>query len=141
MANGNNLTVTGNCTRDPELRFTPSGQAVTSFGIAWNNRWQNRTTNEWEEAVHFFDVTCWAKLAENVAESITKGTRITVVGRLDHQSWENEAGEKRSKVQILADDVMPSLRYATAIVEKNERTGGYQSDAPLAGEEQYGGDY
>ena len=87
MANGNNVTVVGNCTRDPELRFTAGGQAVASFGLAVNRRWQNRQTNEWEEAVSFFDVTCWAQLAENVAESITKGSRLIVSGRLDQRSW------------------------------------------------------
>jgi single-stranded DNA-binding protein len=69
MAAGNNVTVVGNATRDPELRFTPSGQAVATFGLAVNRRWQNRQTSEWEEAVSFFDVTCWAQMAENVDES------------------------------------------------------------------------
>ena len=98
MANGNNVTVVGNCTRDPELRFTAGGQAVASFGLAVNRRWQNRQTNEWEEAVSFFDVTCWAQLAENVAESITKGSRLIVSGRLDHRSWVTQDGDMRSKI-------------------------------------------
>ena len=124
MANGNNVTVVGNCTRDPELRFTSSGQAVATFGLAVNRRWQNRQTNEWEEAVSFFDVTCWAQMAENVAESVTKGTRVLVSGRLEQRSWETNDGEKRSKVEIVADEIGPSLRFATAGVTKNERRGG-----------------
>ena len=106
----------GNCTRDPELRFTSSGQAVATFGLAVNRRWQNRQTNEWEEAVSFFDVTCWQQMAENVAESVTKGTRVVVTGRLDQRSWETQDGDKRSKVEIVADEIGPSLRYATAQV-------------------------
>ena len=125
MAIDNTVTVTGNATREPELRFTPSGQAVASFGIAVNRRWQNRQTQEWEEAVSFFDITCWAQLAENVAESVAKGTRVTVAGRLDQRSWETQDGEKRSKVEIVADDVAVSLRWATAEVMKNERSGNF----------------
>ena len=124
MAPGNTVTVMGNCTRDPELRFTPSGMAVATFGLAVNRRWQNRQTNEWEEAVSFFDVTAWQQLAENVAESVQKGTRVLVTGRLDQRSWETQDGEKRSKIEIVADEIGPSLRYATAQVTKNERRGG-----------------
>ncbi|MFV0259447.1 MAG: single-stranded DNA-binding protein [Acidimicrobiales bacterium] len=127
MAIDNNVTVTGNATREPELRFTPSGQAVASFGVAVNRRWQNRQTQEWEESVSFFDITTWAQLAENVAESVGKGTRVTITGRLDQRSWETPEGDKRSKVEIVADDVAVSLRWATASVQKNERSdsGGY----------------
>ena len=124
MASDNNITVVGNCTRDPELRFTPSGQAVATFGLAVNRRWQNRQTQEWEEKVSFFDVTCWAQMAENVAESVQKGTRVVVTGRLDQRSWETNDGDKRSKIEIVADEIGPSLRYATADVTKNERRGG-----------------
>jgi single-strand DNA-binding protein len=123
MAVDNTVTVVGNCTRDPELRFTPAGQAVANFGLAVNRRWQNRQTQEWEEATSFFDVTCWQQLAENVAETIQKGTRIVVTGRLDQRSWETQDGDKRSKVEIVADDVAPSLRWATAEITKNERRG------------------
>ena len=124
MAFDNTVTVVGNVTRDPELRFTPSGQAVASFGVAVNRRWQNRQTQEWEEAVSFFDITCWGQLAENVAESVQKGTRVVVDGRLDQRSWETEQGDKRSKVEIVADEVAPSLRWATAQITKNERREG-----------------
>ena len=123
MANGNTVTVVGNVTRDPELRFTSSGQALASFGLAVNRRWQNRN-NEWEESTSFFDVTCWAQMAENVAESIPKGARVVVTGRLDQRSWETQEGDKRSKVEIIADEIGPSLRWATAQVVKNERREG-----------------
>ncbi len=126
----NNVTITGNATREPELRFTPSGQAVANFGVAVNRRWQNRQTQEWEEAVSFIDVTAWAQLAENIAETVAKGTRVTVTGRLDQRSWETQDGDKRSKVEVVADDVAISLRWATAEVMRNERSdagggGGY----------------
>jgi single-strand DNA-binding protein len=124
MAIDNTVTVVGNCTRDPELRFTPSGQAVASFGLAVNRRWQNRQTSEWEEATSFFDVTCWAQMAENVAESIQKGARVVVTGRLDQRSWESDNGEKRSKVEIVADEIAPSLKWATAQINRNERRDG-----------------
>lgn len=123
MASNNFVSVTGNATRDCELRFTPSGQAVGSFGVAVNRRWQNKQTSEWEESVSFFDVTVWQQLAENVAASIHKGDRLTVTGRLEQRSWEKD-GVKHSKVEIVADDVMPSLRYATVAdggLVRNER--------------------
>jgi single-strand DNA-binding protein len=121
MSNGNNVNIVGNLTRDPELRFTPSGQATASFGVAVNRRWQNRQTQEWEEATSFFDVVCWGQLAENAAQSLTRGARIVVTGRLDQRSWENQEGEKRSKIEITADEVAPSLRWATVDITKNER--------------------
>ena len=124
MAIDNNVSITGNATREPELRFTPSGQAVANFGVAVNRRWQNRQTQEWEEAVSFFDITAWAQLAENIAETVGKGTRVTVTGRLDQRSWETQDGDKRSKVEIVADDVAISLRWATAEVMRNERPDG-----------------
>lgn len=119
----NSITVVGNATRDPELRFTPGGKAVASFGVAFNKR-RRTSSGEWEDGdPAFFDVTCWDQLAENVAESIQKGTRVLVSGRLDYRSWETE-GEKRSKVEIIADEVAPSLRWATASISKNERREG-----------------
>ncbi|MEZ5341138.1 MAG: single-stranded DNA-binding protein [Acidimicrobiales bacterium] len=124
MAIDNTVTVTGNATREPELRFTPSGQAVANFGLAVNRRWQNRQTQEWEEATSFFDIVCWAQLGENAAESVARGTRVTVTGRLDQRSWETPEGDKRSKIEIVADDVAISLRWATAEVRKNERRDG-----------------
>lgn len=124
MAMDNTVTITGNATREPELRFTPSGQPVASFGVAVNRRWQNRQTQEWEEATSFIDITCWAQLAENAAESVGRGTRVTVTGRLDQRTWETDNGDKRSKVEVVADDVAISLRWATASVQKNERRDG-----------------
>jgi single-strand DNA-binding protein len=120
----NTVTVVGNLTRDPELRFTPSGQANASFGIAVNRRWQNRQTQEWEEQVSYFNVVCWREMAENVAESLTKGMRIVVTGRLDQRSWETKEGDKRSVVEISADEIGPSLRWASAQVTRNERSDG-----------------
>ena len=117
MAFDNNVVIVGNVTRDPELRYIPSGIPVTSFGVAWNQR----SSQGGEEKAHFFDVTCWRELAENVAESISKGSRVVVYGRLDYRSWESEKGEKRSAVQIVADEVSPSLRWATAEVTKTDR--------------------
>lgn len=121
MANGNSVVLVGNVTRDPELRFTPSGQATASFGLAVNRRWQNRQTQEWEEATSFFDVVCWREMAENVSESLARGARVIVSGRLEQRSWETAEGDKRSKVEVIADELGPSLRWATAQVAKNER--------------------
>lgn len=124
MAADNTVTLVGNITRDPELRFTPSGQAVATFGLAVNRRWQNRQTNEWEEQTSFFDVKCWAQMAENVSESVGRGSRVVVSGRLEQRSWETDQGDKRSKVEVVADEVAPSLRWATAQVSRNERRDG-----------------
>ena len=130
MSNGNHVSIVGNLTRDPELRFTPSGQATATFGVAVNRRWQNRQTNEWEEVTSFFDVVCWAQLAENAAQSLTKGTRVLVSGRLDQRSWETPEHERRSKIEITADEVAPSLRYATASITRNERRTPETAGAP-----------
>ena len=111
----------GNLTRDPEIRYTRDGQATTSLGVAVNRRWQNRDSKEWEEATSFFDVVCWRELAENTALSLTKGTRVVVTGRLEQRSWETEEGDRRFKVEIVADEIGASLRFATADVHKVER--------------------
>jgi single-strand DNA-binding protein len=121
------VTIVGNVTRDPEMRYTPSGVAKASFGVAVSRRWQNRNSHEWEEQTSFFNVVCWREMAENVCESIGKGARIVVSGRLEQRSWETENGDKRSVVEIVADDVGPSLRWATAEVKRNERRGGFDS--------------
>lgn len=118
------VTIVGNLARDPELRFTNSGQANASFGVAVNRRWQNRQTQEWEEQVSFFNVVCWAEMAENAAESLTKGMRVVVTGRLEQRSWETKEGDKRSVVEIVADEIAPSLRWASAQVTRNERSDG-----------------
>jgi len=120
----NTITIVGNVTRDPELRYTPSNQSVTTFGLAVNRRWQNRQSQEWEESTSFFDVVCWGSLAENVGDSVAKGTRVIVNGRLEQRSWETQEGEKRSKIEVIADEVGPSLRWATARAQKSDRRGG-----------------
>lgn len=130
MSNGNHVTITGNITRDPELRFTGTGQAIAQFGVAVNRRWQNRQTNEWEEATSFIDVVAWGTLGENCAQSLSRGSRVVVTGRLDQRSWEGQDGTKHSKIEINADEVAPSLRYATALIAKNDRHGPDGSPAP-----------
>ena len=120
---GNSVFLVGNITRDPELRFTPSGQATASFGLAVNRRWQNKQSQEWEEATSFFDIVCWREMAEHASESLGKGSRVMVSGRLEQRSWETQDGDKRSKVEVVADEVGPSLRWATAEVRKSERRG------------------
>ena len=118
----NTVTVIGNVTRDVELKFTPSGAGVAEFGIAVNRRWQNRQTQEWEEQVSFFDIKAWQQLGENAADSINKGDRVVVTGRLEQRTWETDNGEKRSKVEIVADDVAVSVRWAIVRqLEKNEK--------------------
>ena len=131
MSNGNTVTLVGNITRDPELRFTNSGQPTASFGLAVNRRWQNRQTQEWEEATSFFTVVCWREMAENVSVSLSRGARVVVTGRLEQRSWETQEGERRSKVEVVADEIGPSLRWATAQITKNERRG--PSDGPRGG--------
>ena len=133
---GNSVTLVGNLTRDPELRYTPAGAATCQFGLAVNRRWQNRQTNEWEEATSFFNVVAWREIAENAGESLTKGSRVIVTGRLEQRSWETPDGEKRSVVEVVADEIGPSLRWATAQVVRNERRpgdGGGFSGGPAAG--------
>jgi single-strand DNA-binding protein len=121
MATITAVTVAGNLTRDPEIRYTREGQATTSLSVAVNRRWQNQQTKEWEESVSFLDVVCWRELAENVALSLTKGSRVLVSGRLEQRSWETDGGERRSKVEIVADDVAGSLRFATIDVHRVHR--------------------
>ena len=121
--NGNSVTLVGNVTRDPELRFTASGQATATFGLAVNRVWNDRQTNERKEAVSFFDIVCWREMAENASEPLSKGARVVVTGRLEQRSWETPEGEKRSKIEVVADEVGPSLRWATAEIRKNDRRG------------------
>jgi single-strand DNA-binding protein len=129
----NTTTITGNLTREPEIRYTREGQASTQFGVAVNRRWQDRSTQEWQEATSYFDVVCWRDLAENAALTLTKGMRVVVTGRLEQRSWETEEGEHRSKVEITAEEVGPSLRFATAEVHKVDRreSAGREADDPV----------
>ena len=115
----NSVTVSGNLTRDPELRYTPTGRAVCNMGVAVNRRYQQN--GEWVEQVSFIDVTCWADLAEHVASGLTKGTRVLVTGRLEQRSWDSPEGEKRSKTEIVAEDIGASMRFANVSVEKISR--------------------
>lgn len=124
------ITLIGNLTREPEIRYTREGQATTSLGVAVNRRWQDRTTREWEESTSFFDVVCWRELAENAALSLVKGMRVVVTGRLEHRTWDTEEGEHRSKVEVVAEDLGPSLRFATAEVQRTERKGTDADDQP-----------
>jgi len=128
---GNSVTLVGNITRDPELRFTPSGQATASFGLAVNRVWNDRQTNERKEAVSFFDIVCWREMAENASESLAKGARVLVTGRLEQRSWETGEGERRSKIEVIADEIGPSLRWATAEVRKNDRRGPSEGGGPV----------
>lgn len=114
------VTITGTLTRDPELRFTQGGRGTASMGVAVNRRYQQN--NEWVEQTSFFNVVAWGSLGENVAASLVKGSRVIVTGRLEQRSYETQAGEKRNVVEIVADEIGPSLRWATAQVEKTTRT-------------------
>lgn len=121
----NSVTVVGNLTDDPELRFTAQGAAVANFRMAVSKRIRDPQTNEWKDGdTSFFRVNVWRQLAENVAESLTRGTRVVVTGTLKMRQWETQEGEKRSVVEIEATDVGPSLKFATAKIEKASRGGG-----------------
>jgi single-strand DNA-binding protein len=129
----NTVTLVGNVTDDPELRFTPSGAAVANFTVAVNRRYKN-ADGQWEDKLDgFFRCNCWRDMAEHVAESLTKGTRILVTGRLQQRSWEDQEGGKRSAFEIQVDEVGPSLRWATATVQKTERTSGARPGAQSTG--------
>ena len=119
----NQVTIVGNVTDDPELRFTPSGLPVANFTVAVNSR--VKKGDQWEDRNDgFFRCSCWRDMAENVAESLQKGTRVMVVGRLQEQKWEDNDGGKRSRIEIQVDEVGPTLRWATATVQKSQRSGG-----------------
>ncbi len=127
----NTVTIVGNLTDDPELRFTPSGRPVANFTVAVNRR--SRTPDgQWEDKLDgFFRCNCWADMAENSAETLRKGTRVLLTGRLQQRSWEDGEGKKRSAFEIQVDEVGPSLRWATAQVQKSKRSsGGASFNAP-----------
>jgi len=131
----NAITVVGNVTRDPELKFLNSGQAALKLSIAVNRRWQNRQTQEWEERVSYFEIVGYGTMAENAANSLVKGSRVIVSGRLEQRTWETENGDKRSIVEINADEIGPSLKWATAVVTRTPRAEGsnfQSSDRPAA---------
>src|SRR3990170_3978063 len=134
MASDNTVTLIGNITDDPELRFTPSGAAVANFTVASTPRTMNRQTNEWEDGeALFLRCSIWRQAAENVAESLQKGARVIVQGRLKARTWETREGEKRTSFELDVDEIGPSLRWATAKVTRASRSGGgggYGGGAP-----------
>jgi single-strand DNA-binding protein len=122
MAGDTIITVVGNLTADPELRFTPSGAAVANFTVASTPRTFDRQTNEWKDGeALFLRCNIWRQAAEHVAESLTRGTRVIVSGRLKQRSFETREGEKRTVIELEVDEIGPSLRYATAKVNKSAR--------------------
>jgi len=122
-----NITLIGNLVDDPELRFTPSGVAMAKIRLAVNRRWRGQD-GEWQENTSFFTGTIWREQAEQAAESLQKGARVIVSGRLEQRSWENEQGEKRSVVEVQVDEIGPSLRWATATVNKTQRQDNWSDD-------------
>src|SRR5215211_666454 len=125
MAGDTIITVVGNLTADPELRFTPSGAAVANFTVASTPRIFDRQSNEWKDGdALFMRCSIWREAAENVAESLTRGSRVIVQGRLKQRSYETREGEKRTVYELEVDEIGPSLRYATAKVQKMSRSGG-----------------
>ncbi len=125
MAGETPLTLVGNLTGDPELRFTPSGAAVANFTVASTPRTFDRQTSEWKDGeTVFMRCSIWREAAENVAESLHRGTRVVVSGRLVSRSWDTAEGEKRTVMEMQADEIGPSLKYATASVTKAQRGGG-----------------
>ncbi|MDR2930562.1 MAG: single-stranded DNA-binding protein [Propionibacteriaceae bacterium] len=128
MAGETVITVVGNLTGDPELRFTPSGAAVANFTVASTPRTFDRMTNEWKDGdAMFLNCSVWRQVAENVAESLTKGMRVIIQGRLRSRSYETQSGERRTVFEVEVDEVGPALRYATAKVTRNPSSGNFQS--------------
>lgn len=137
MAGDTVITVIGNLTSDPELRFTPSGAAVANFTVASTPRTLDKASGEWKDGeALFLRCNIWRQAAENVAESLTRGARVVVQGRLKQRSFETKEGEKRTVVELEVDEIGPSLRYATAKVNKVSRSGGgggFGGGAPSGG--------
>lgn len=128
MAGETVITVIGNLTDDPELRFTQSGVAVAKFRVASTARTFDKATGEWKDGdALFISCTAWREMAENVAESLSRGSRVIVSGRFGQRSYETKEGEKRTVYELTIDEVGPSLRYATAKVQKMSRTSGGNS--------------
>ena len=127
MTQENTVTVVGNLTDDPELRYTPAGVAVANCRVAVNRRVRNSQTNEWEDRTDgFFTVNVWREMAENVAETLHKGDRVLIQGSIRSRSWEDKEGQTRWVTEIEADEVCPSLRWARAKIEKVRGGGGGQ---------------
>jgi len=140
MANDNVITIVGNLTDDPELRFTPNGVAVANVRVAVNRRKRNPQTNEWEDALDgYFTVNVWRDYAQNVADSLSRGTRVLITGRLTSRSYQDKDGNTRWVTEIEADEICPSLRWATAQVTKVSRGGGGGSGGGGGGGRDAGG--
>ena len=134
MAGETTITVIGNLTDDPELRFTPSGAAVAKFRVASTPRTLDRNSGEWKDGEPLFlQCNVWRQVAENVAESLHRGARVIVSGRLRQRSYETREGEKRTVMELEVDEIGPSLRYATAKVQKMSRSGGGGSGGGFGG--------
>jgi single-strand DNA-binding protein len=134
MAGETIITVVGNLTSDPELRYTQSGLAVANFTIASTPRNFDRTTNDWKDGeALFLRASCWREFAEHVAGSLTKGSRVIATGRLKQRSYETKEGEKRTSIELEVDEIGPSLRYATAQVTRAASTGA-RPDSEIAAE-------
>lgn len=118
------ITIVGNAVRDPSVRFSQAGLAILDLAVAVNHRKFNKQTNDWDEEASFFDVVAFGDLANNVSDSLVKGNRVIVSGTLKQERWENEDGETRSRVRILADAIGPDLRWATADVTRTEKQSG-----------------
>ncbi|HEV2889431.1 MAG TPA: single-stranded DNA-binding protein [Frankiaceae bacterium] len=124
MAGDTTITIIGNLTDDPELRYTPNGAAVANFTVASTPRFLDKATNEWKDGdALFLRCSIWRQAAENVAESLTRGARVIVQGRLKQRSYETKEGEKRTVYEVEVDEIGPSLKYATAKVNKTTRSG------------------
>ena len=140
MAGETTITLVGNLTADPELRFTPSGAAVANFTVASTPRTFDRQSNEWRDGdAMFLNCAVWRQAAENVAESLQKGMRVIVQGRLKSRSYETREGERRTVFEVDVDEIGPALRYATAKVARNASGGGGQGGGRPSGGAQGGG--
>ena len=140
MAGDTVITIIGNLTADPELRFTPSGAAVANFTVASTPRTFDRQSNEWKDSeTLFMRCSVWRDAAENVAESLNRGMRVIASGRLKSRSYETKEGEKRTVIELEVDEIGPSLRSATAKVNKTQRGGGQQGGGGWSGGQQGGG--
>jgi single-strand DNA-binding protein len=127
------VTLRGRLTRDPELRFSASGKAVTKFAVVTSRRFKNQQTGEWEDRdTTFWDCVAFNELAENVANSLEKGTAVVVTGHASQEEWEAKDGTKRKSMKVTAEDVAPSLRFATVKIARATRSGPAASSAPAA---------
>jgi single-strand DNA-binding protein len=117
----NSVTLIGNVVRDPELQFLNNGSAVVKFAVAVSRRWQNQKTHEWEEKTSYVDVVHYGKSAENVAQSVRKGYRVMVTGRVESRTWDTNEGTKRTVIEVIADEVAVSLKFVTAVISRADR--------------------